>query len=312
MGRNQEFEARRQARLQELLARPNTRIRGPTSGKFPKDDSDTDYDILYAGFKQHLPKDDNRSSDDDDSNKLPLPRHKGAAFGGGLDPARQPDDVQDAQREGLHLTPSTYVPPRGLDSSASFRPSSPAGLASSNLSFKDHKDEQKHWADARKDALLLQLMEDPALCRSYLDQQSFIQDGWCNLATKIGNAGGYVRITLEGAHDLIQIHVLALWSRGLYALAGQEASHLCGRANCFNADHLVWESHLLNTSRIGCPVFAPKVACECCNHIPSLFPRLCNHDGENGLLCIKYCAGFADHFQFQTSGLAHSPAIIGL
>ena len=118
---------------------------------------------------------------------------------------------------------------------------------------------------------------------------------------------GYVRVSWGGmgGHDLIGVHTLALWAEGRYAddESALEGSHLCGRPACFNVLHLEFEGHQRNLDRRNCVVWVTVPPCEACGKAQLRKVCVCKHGAEGARLCIKYCAGFADPAEFESSGL---------
>lgn len=107
-----------------------------------------------------------------------------------------------------------------------------------------------------------------------------ISQGSCLLTrivpTKIG---GYAQTSIQ--HDKRQVkvclHVLSAFVRFRRLPGeGEDVSHLCGNARCFNPDHLLIESKANNQRRKNCKV---SVACPCCN----TFVNVCDHIPS----CIK-------------------------
>ena len=64
-------------------------------------------------------------------------------------------------------------------------------------------------------------------------------EGWCWLSKlKPTKARGYVQPSINGVKPTT-LHVLsALDKYNRFPAAGEDASHLCGNAVCFNADHI--------------------------------------------------------------------------
>jgi Zinc-binding loop region of homing endonuclease len=84
----------------------------------------------------------------------------------------------------------------------------------------------------------------------------------------------------------------------------QDASHLCHKPNCFNKDHLEWESHQLNLDRRNCMVWIGLGACEGCG-LEAKKVLICGHgERENKRMCVKFCAGFDSHKDFEARGIA--------
>ena len=118
--------------------------------------------------------------------------------------------------------------------------------------------------------------------------QHHISNG-CEIIT-IQHVKGYPRLTLQGFDPqekdanrevspdklLYASHVAAVAHANFPSLATDECSHLCHNAACVNPDHLVWESHQMNTSRINC---VGSVTCKCgnetilCRHTPKCLTR---------------------------------------
>lgn len=87
-----------------------------------------------------------------------------------------------------------------LDSEATFENESGKVILSESVIGFDMK-------EAQADMIRLWLLSSPEMCLKVLATVKYTQDGWCKLASKRGNQGGYVRISClgEGGHDVVEV-----------------------------------------------------------------------------------------------------------
>ena len=97
-------------------------------------------------------------------------------------------------------------------------------------------------------------------------------DCWIWTGPKLSGYG-IMYIKLRDPHlgiygkSMITASIMAAWARNFKKRRpGQHASHLCHRRECFNPNHLVFESASKNAQRNHCPVFKgitfPQRACD--------------------------------------------------
>lgn len=94
-------------------------------------------------------------------------------------------------------------------------------------------------------------------------------DGYCQVWTK---KNCDLNVSGRAAQTAFQLHRIALVSKTCQNII-DHASHLCDRRNCFNPDHLVDETVLVNNSRKGCPgpLYCPDhghLVVDLCAHSP--------------------------------------------
>jgi hypothetical protein len=103
----------------------------------------------------------------------------------------------------------------------------------------------------------------------------------CFILDKVPRSDGYVRFSVAKGNSLealgiekgettYYVHHLAWYVAGkqMPLPVIQHLSHLCGDSRCFNVDHLIVESPVVNNSRKNCVVNCPHCSQLLCKHQP--------------------------------------------
>lgn len=120
-----------------------------------------------------------------------------------------------------------------------------------------------------------------------------VNERGCFIPLKKPRPDGYVRFSITKGSakaafgedaPLVErtfyVHHLAWYAEGrpMPKRVVEHLSHLCNDSRCFNVDHLVIESPVVNNSRKNCG-FRVKCPCPCavvfvsCSHVPPFVPR---------------------------------------
>ena len=98
-------------------------------------------------------------------------------------------------------------------------------------------------------------------------------------ARQRGAGKPYIKKGIIGVKGkFLMIHQLAAWAKHGKPAPGQCASHLCHSRQCANPNHIVWEHHMINISRLTCEIYGRHKDFKCphkptCRNCEPLLPK---------------------------------------